>query len=57
MTEIDVFLTGFAGGAIAAMAIALALYSQIKFIYDQKLKALQFQVSAIRSHLSSEIIE
>jgi energy-converting hydrogenase Eha subunit G len=55
MTEIDVFLTGFAGGAIAAMGIALALYSQVKFTYDEKLKALQMQVSAIRSHLSSDI--
>ena len=57
MTEIDALIAGCVGGSVAGLGIAIVMLGQIKFAYDEKLKALQLQLIAIRSELNREYLE
>lgn len=57
MNEYELLITGLVGGAISATVMATVFLGHIKFCYDEKLKALQYQIIAIRSELSKEYEE
>lgn len=57
MTEMDVLISAFVGGALAASAMSLIFWAQIRWAYDEKLKALQYQLMALRIELNSGYTE
>jgi len=52
LTDTEVLMSAFAGGSIAAMAIAFVLFQQIKFAYDERLRILDAQIMTIRLELN-----
>lgn len=51
MNEIDAMIAGAVGGLVSAGIMTMLALGQIKWAYDQKLKALQIQISALRSSI------
>lgn len=49
MTEIDALIAGAAGGSIAAIVVAVAFLSHIKYLYDQKIMFLRMQIIGLQA--------
>lgn len=57
MSEIEMLIAGMVGGAMASAAMSLAFLAHIKFIYDERIKTLQYQVAALRVEINSGYVE
>lgn len=53
----EILITAFVGGSLAATAVAMAFLAHIKWCYDEKIKALQYQLIALRIEMSSGYVE
>jgi hypothetical protein len=47
-SEIDLFVAGITGGAIAGFGVAVACLGHMKWCFDQRLKVLQMQIVALQ---------
>lgn len=57
MTEIEILISGFVGGALAASVVAMAFLAHIKWCYDEKIKTLQYQLVALRTEMNTGYVE
>ena len=53
LTDIDMLMAGFVGGAISAFAIAVVMFNQIKFAFGERVSTLEMQLLALRVELDS----
>ncbi len=53
MTEIDILIAGFVGGAIAASIMGVVFYGQVKYLFEERIRTLQFQLTALRVEINS----
>lgn len=51
----DVLVAAIAGGFVSSAVMAVVFYGQIRWAYDQKLKALQMQILAL--HIENGVFE
>lgn len=57
MSEMEILISAFVGGSLAASAVAIAFLGHIKWCYDEKIKTLQYQLIALRSEMSVGYVE
>ncbi len=53
MNEMEILIAGFCGGAIASSLMGLIFYSHVKMIFEERIKTLQFQLTALRVEINS----
>jgi energy-converting hydrogenase Eha subunit G len=53
MSEMEVLIAGFVGGAVAASIMGLVFYSHVKMVFEERLRTLQFQLTALRVEINS----
>jgi len=53
MSEMEVLIAGFVGGAVAASVMGLVFYSHVKMVFEERLRTLQFQLTALRVEINS----
>lgn len=51
MTEIDALIAGASGGFIAAMVVAIAFLSHIKYLYDKKIMMMRMQIIGLQAQI------
>ena len=57
MSEFQMLLAGFVGGALSASVMSMIFLGHIKWCYDEKIKSLQLQLIALRSEVSTGYVE
>lgn len=57
MSEFEILIAGLVGGALSGAAMSLAFLGHIKFIYDERIKTLQYQVAALRVEINTGYVE
>lgn len=57
MSEMEILISAFVGGSLAATVVSMVFLAHIKWCYDEKIKTLQYQLIALRSEMSVGYVE
>ena len=53
MSKMEVLIAGFVGGAIAASVMGIVFYGHVKYLFEERIRTLQFQLTALRVEINS----